>query len=256
MCLIAFSFNNHPKYKLVLAANRDEFYKRPTRNAQFWDEEDFPNILAGKDLEGNGTWMGVHKDGRWAALTNFRDPSSIKKDAPSRGELVIDYLSEERNATDYIREIRDKATAYNGFNLLLGGESGVYHFSNQNYTIQEISPGIHGVSNALLDTPWPKLEQAKSGLNNAINKTSFRAEELFQLLLNDKKADDQNLPKTGIPYKWEKAVSSIFIATDNYGTRCSTILLIDHKNNIEFVERSYQPGNPKAFEETRFVITS
>ncbi len=256
MCLIAFSFNDHPKYKLVLAANRDEFYKRPTRNAQFWNEEGLPNILAGKDLEGKGTWMGVHKDGRWAALTNFRDPSSIKKNAPSRGELVIDYLSEERNATDYIREIGDKASVYNGFNLLLGDALGVYHFSNQNYTIREISPGIHGVSNALLDTPWPKLEEAKKGLKDAMNKTSFQAEELFQLLLNDKKADDQNLPQTGIPYKWEKAVSSVFIATDNYGTRCSTILLIDRNNNIEFVERSYKPGNPEAFETVRFVINS
>lgn len=256
MCLIAFSFNDHPKYKLVLMANRDEFYKRPTRTAQFWDDEGFPNILAGKDLKGKGTWMGVHKDGRWAALTNFRDPSSIKKEAPSRGELVINYLSEKRNATDYIRDIGDKASVYNGFNLLLGDALGVYHFSNQNYTLQEISPGIHGVSNALLDTPWPKLEEARKGLNNTIHKSSFQAEELFQLLLNNKKAHDQNLPQTGIPYKWEKAVSSIFIKTDNYGTRCSTILLIDHDNNIEFVERSYKPGNPKAFETVSFVINS
>ena len=256
MCLIVFSSNNHPKYKLILAANRDEFYKRPTRTAQFWQDERYPNILAGKDLEAGGTWMGIHKDGRWGALTNFRDPSAIKNDAPSRGQLVTNYLTQKTSAPDYISEIGKDSSLYNGFNLLLGDKFGVYHFSNQNQAIQRIPPGIHGVSNALLDTPWPKLEQAKQSLSSTINKTLFQPEELFQLLLNNELADDEELPKTGIPYKWEKAVSSIFIATENYGTRCSTVLLIDYNNNIEFIERSYKTGDPTTFETVRFVINS
>jgi len=237
MCLIAFSYDDHPKYKLILAANRDAFYERPTRAAQFWNEK--PDILAGKDLKAGGTWMGIHKDGRWGALTNYRDPSIKKENPPSRGELVLNYLGNNHSAIDFIRSIKSKSNAYNGFNLLLGDSSGIYHFSNQAHEITKAKPGIHGISNALLDTPWPKLTVAKAGLKEIISKADFSREELFELLKNDAKAVDEELPDTGIPYEWEKTVSAIFIKSQNYGTRCSTILLIDYEGKVEFTERRF-----------------
>jgi len=250
MCLIAFSYDDHPKYKLILAANRDEFYERPTRAARFWSEK--PDILAGKDLKAGGTWMGIHKDGRWGALTNYRDPSIQKENPPSRGELVLNYLDEGHTAIDFIRSIELKSNAYNGFNLLLGDSSGIYHFSNQSEGITMAKPGIHGISNALLDTPWPKLTLAKSGLKEIISKPDFKREELFELLKNDAKAPDDKLPDTGIPYEWEKTVSAMFIKSQNYGTRCSTILLIDYDGEVEFTERRFIKNTGEALETNTF----
>ena len=226
MCLITFSYKNHPFYKLIVAANRDEFYQRPTRAAQFWTDEQLPDILAGKDLKANGTWMGVSKTGRWGALTNYRDPSNINENAPSRGDLVLDYLKSNSNERAYLKEIKENGKKYNGFNLLIGGKDSLYHFSNETNSIKEIEPGIHGVSNALLDTNWPKLDQAP----------------------------DEKLPSTGIPYEWEKAVSSIFIKTDNYGTLCSTLLLVDYEGNAEFTERRYNVENCKIIDENTFKL--
>lgn len=173
MCLITFSYKNHPFYKLIVAANRDEFYQRPTRAAQFWTDEQLPDILAGKDLKANGTWMGVSKTGRWGALTNYRDPSNINENAPSRGDLVLDYLKSDSNERAYLKEIKDNGKKYNGFNLLIGGKDSLYHFSNETNSIKEIEPGIHGVSNALLDTNWPKLDHAKKNWKELLQIVSL-----------------------------------------------------------------------------------
>lgn len=254
MCLITFSIDENPKYKVVLAANRDEFYNRPTRKAQFWNEEGHSNILAGKDLEAGGTWMGITKDGKWAALTNYRDPKNIKESAPSRGDLVLDYLKNNLSPTSYLEKITPTAKTYNGFNILLGNHSEVSHFSNKNEQVTTILPGVHGVSNALLDTSWPKLDTAKADLKSITQSENFNKEDLFQLLKNDAKADDQKLPDTGIPYEWEKAISSIFIKTENYGTLCSTILLIDHNGNAEFAERRYDAQSSRIIEENTFKL--
>ncbi|MEX0724415.1 MAG: NRDE family protein [Gracilimonas sp.] len=254
MCLITFAYKDHPKYNLILAGNRDEFYGRPTRKAQFWTEEDHPNILAGKDLEGGGTWLGVHKDGRWGALTNYRDPKIEKEDPPSRGELVLDYLSSGKSAMDYLQEVTQKADKYNGFNLLLWDTKGFYHYSNQNKRVTNISDGIHGISNALLDTPWPKLTSANRQLKTITDQNEIDKEQLFELLKDETKASEDELPVTGIPRDLEKAVSSIFIKTENYGSRCSTVLLIDKKGNVDFTERSYEPGTTKLRSEKHFQI--
>ncbi len=255
MCLIAFAYKTHPKYKLILAANRDEFYKRPTRPAQFWTKEGHSDILAGKDLEAGGTWMGVSKRGAWSALTNYRDFSDIKENPPSRGELVLNYLKDQNTPSIYLDRIRGNAKDYNGFNILLGDEDSLLHYSNHSDIITEIQPGIHGVSNALLDTPWMKLEQAKADLGKAIQKETIDMEDLFSLLKNDTTAPDSELPETGLPYELEKAVSSVFIKTENYGTRCSTVLLIDNKENCTFIERRYNPSTSEILQKSEFEFT-
>ncbi|HET8864920.1 MAG TPA: NRDE family protein [Gracilimonas sp.] len=242
MCLITFAYKHHPEYNLILAGNRDEFYERPARKAQFWTDEGYPDILAGKDLKGGGTWLGVNKDGRWGALTNFRDPKIQKEDPPSRGELVLDYLRLDYSAMDYLQEITKKADEYNGFNLLLWDSKGFYHYSNQNKRVTNITEGIHGISNALLDTPWPKVTLAKRRLEEVVDREEIDKEQLFKLLKDETKASEDELPVTGIPRHLEKAVSSVFIKTENYGSRCSTILLIDKEGKIDFAERQFEPG--------------
>tara|TARA_R110002124_G_scaffold134129_1_gene296760 strand:+ start:10714 stop:11496 length:783 start_codon:yes stop_codon:yes gene_type:complete len=255
MCLIVFSYKTHPTYKLILAANRDELYERPTRAAQFWNEEGFPDILAGKDLKANGTWMGISKSGKWGALTNYRDPKNIKENAPTRGRLVLDFLKSEVSGKEYVSEVKNEAKEYNGFNLLLGEKDKLLHYSNESDQITEVSPGVHGVSNALLDTSWPKIDQAKQELKKVTSSEKFDKEELFQILKNPEKAPDDKLPSTGIPYEWEKAISSIFIKTDNYGTLCSTLLLIDYDGNAAFTERRYDAESSEIVEENTFSFS-
>ncbi len=255
MCLITFAYNQHSKYRLILAANRDEFYDRPTRRAQFWDEDGNPEILAGKDLEAGGTWMGVSKTGKWAALTNYRDPNWKIENPPSRGELVLNYLKNGDTSLEYLETLQQHADRYIGYNILLGDSSGIIHFSNYDKSPTVIEAGLHGVSNALLDTPWPKLEMAKSSLKSHISSDAIDKEKLFSFLNDETQAPDDQLPKTGIPYKWEKAVSSLFIKTENYGTRCSSILLIDHEGNVEFTERRFIPRTHDILEENTYSIT-
>ena len=254
MCLIAFSYKDHPQYKLILAANRDEFYDRPARHAQFWEKEHFPEILAGKDLEAGGTWMGVRTTGRWAALTNYRNPSLVKNNPVSRGRLVLDFLKDEVPVDAYLNHIQQEKDLYNGYNLLLSDHNNLYHYSNVSDAITEIEPGIHGVSNALFDTSWPKLNQAKKDLEKVLSQKSPNTEQLFELLKNEHKPPVDQLPDTGIPLEWEKAVSSVFIKTETYGTRCSTLLLIDKENSATFIERRYNPETSSILEERTFKL--
>lgn len=243
MCLIAFAKNVHPSYPLVLIANRDEFYSRPTRPAQFWDHENIPHLLAGKDLDGGGTWMGVTKSGFWAALTNYRDPNWKRENPPTRGNIVLGYLKSEIEPKTYLNWLQDHANDYMGFNTLIAEGTEVYHYSNVNNVITTIGDGVHGVSNALLDTSWPKLERAKSALQKHLNNENIDKDVLFRILADPTTAIDDDLPETGIPYKWEKAVSSIFINTESYGTRCSSVLLIQKSGAIKFFERRFRPSS-------------
>jgi len=255
MCLIAFSYKTHPKYKLIVATNRDEFYKRPTRPAQFWIDEGQPQLLAGKDLKANGTWIGISKNGKWGALTNFRDLSNIHEDAPTRGTLVLDFLKSAEPANEYLQNLVGSTQDYNGFNLLIGDTDKLYHYSNESQQISEIEPGIHGVSNALLDTSWPKLDYAKRNLQHVLSGETFEKEDLFQILKNPEKAADDQLPSTGLSYELEKAISPVFIKTENYGTLCSTLLMIDYEGNAEFTERRYDSASSKVIEENSFQLS-
>lgn len=245
MCLIAFAYKVLPGYPLILLANRDEFYQRSTRRAQFWTEEGYPKILAGKDLEGGGTWMGITKKGKWAALTNYRDLSNRKTNPPSRGNIVLDFLKSDESASNYLNALQEKATEFNGFNLLLGTGDGVWHYNNVANAITSVPPGIHGLSNAFLDTPWPKLQIAKRKLGHAIHTSKIDSDTLFAILADDKEANEKELPQTGLPQEWEKAVSSIFIKTEQYGTRCSTLLFIKEDGQVNFKERIFSfPDKP------------
>ncbi|MEP0985996.1 NRDE family protein [Ekhidna sp.] len=239
MCLIAFAYKAHPKFKFILTANRDEFYDRPTAIAQWW--EDHPEILGGRDLQALGTWMAIHKNGRFAAVTNYRDIKNIKTDVRSRGDLPVNFLLSENLPSKYSSAIARDGDQYNGFNLLTLDEE-LTHVSNYDQGVNILEPGIYGLSNALLDTPWPKVQQAKSDLN-ALIKQSFRLEDLISILQNTEVAADDDLPETGLDYVREKALSAMCIRTPGYGTCCSTAITIDYEGQVSFMEKSYAVGD-------------
>lgn len=241
MCLILFAKNVHPEYGLIIAANRDEFYNRPTKEADFWAGE--KHILAGKDLEAGGTWMGISKRGRLSMLTNYRDLKNIKSDAPSRGQLVADFLINEDSPENYLLNVAQKGQNYNGFNLIVGQPDNLHYYGNYQQGVHKIQNGVHGLSNALLNTPWPKVEIGKEKLAFAVNKSSIDTEELFDLLRDDIKAPLDQLPDTGIGLEKEKMLSPMFIKSENYGSRCSTIILIKTTGEVHFSERTYDPVN-------------
>ena len=237
MCLITFAYNVHPSYRLILAANRDEYYERPASAADFW--KDHPPVLAGRDLKNGGTWLGVTKDGKFAAVTNYRDPVTLKSGAPSRGKLVSRYLTGNKHAADYLKKISSRVDKYNGFNLLSGDDNDLFIFSSRGEK-QKLKPGIYGLSNHLLDTTWPKVIRSKKMLKAALDKKGAALEEaLFSLLSDRRVPPDSKLPVTGIGLEWEKLLSPIFIESPIYGTRSSTILLIGKNRRVRFVEKVY-----------------
>lgn len=235
MCIILFAYKSHPQYKLILASNRDEFYKRPSLMAEYWKEN--PNILAGRDLEQNGTWLGISRLGRIAALTNFRDLSSIKKDAKSRGELVKSFLESNTPPKDYLKEVKDLSDNYNGFNLLVGDASGLYYYSKYNNEIINIESGIHGLSNHSLNTPWPKVVLGKKLLKETI-EDKFTHHKLFNILKNNFIPKDEELPDTKVGIELERLLSPIFIVSPQYGTRAMTAITIDYNNEVTFIEKA------------------
>lgn len=237
MCLILFAYKAHPSYSLILAANRDEFYQRPSAVADFW--EDAPLVLAGRDLQEGGTWLGIDRAGRFAAITNYRDPASLKNNAPSRGVLVRSYLCGNQSPDAYLEKISRQAQLYNGFNLIAGDRHELYAYSNRGAK-QKLKPGIYGLSNHLLNTPWPKVTRGKKMLTAALAVKGAELESaLFALLLDRKIPADDKLPDTGIGLEWERLLSSIFIASPVYGTRSSTILLIGKNGRVRFAEKVY-----------------
>ncbi len=238
MCLIFFALNNHPKYKLIVAANRDEFYARKTAPAHFW--EDHPNILGGRDLEASGTWMALNKKGKISLITNYRDPANINPNAPSRGQLVSDFLVNGDTPQEYLSQVSERASQYNGFNLLTGYVDELWYLSNYREGIHKLESGVHGLSNHLLDTPWPKVHRGKEKFSKAISNSAIEPDALFELLYDEQRAEDQSLPNTGIGLERERALSSMFIKTNGYGTRCSTVILVSHDNQVLFSERVYE----------------
>lgn len=246
-------------YPLIIAANRDEFYVRPTAPSTFW--ESHPHLLAGQDLEANGTWMGVTRNGKIAALTNVRDPRSISKNAVSRGELVANWLKQaptpkgysEQSA--YLARLEKTRHQYNGYNLLFGDVNALHVYNNVNNSTHSIDTGVYGLSNADIITPWPKVTQGVTALNDYVQQRStINDDDLFDILRHENKADDALLPDTGIGYEWEKALSSIFIQTDKYGTRTSTLLLVDKNNTLTWRERCFS-GKGEAIETRAFSFS-
>lgn len=241
MCLALFAFNAHPHYRLIFAANRDEFYDRPTAQANFWEND--PQILAGKDLKQGGTWLGVTREGRFAAVTNYRDPASNREDAQSRGLLVSQYLRSSDAPSDYLAKLQQRNGEYNGFNLIVGDNDDICYGSNRSREIRRLSAGVYGLSNHLLDTPWPKVERTKAALAGLIDaEEQGLVDGLFAVLANRSRPDDSQLPDTGVGIEWERMLSPAFITSPNYGTRSSTVLLLDRKGGATFIERSFGPG--------------
>jgi uncharacterized protein with NRDE domain len=250
MCLIVLAFETHPLYRLILAANRDEFFARPSASAGFW--EDDPRILAGRDLKDGGTWLGLTRGGRIAALTNYRDPGSEKRDAPSRGRLVKGFLQGKISVEEYHLFLSREGGSFNGFNLIFGDTRQLLWYSNRHESQQKLSPGIHGLSNHILDTPWPKVARSKNALAGIVEGGGeIPIESLFALLADRSLPPDEELPDTGVGIELERLLSPVFISSPTYGTRSSTIMLVDRENSITFVERTFN-GRPEEPVDTRW----
>ncbi|HVS25844.1 MAG TPA: NRDE family protein [Burkholderiales bacterium] len=256
MCLVLLAYKLSPDWPLLFVANRDEFYERSTAAAAFW--EDHPEVLGGRDLQKHGTWLGVTRSGRFAAVTNFRQGFALKKNAPSRGALVSNYLLGKEKPRDYLQRLQQHAAEYDGFNLIVGDIKEVYYYSNRGGKMQKLAPGLYGLSNHLLDTPWPKVERGKKQLIRFFSAPPpLSVEALFSILADRFVPEDIELPNTGIGLEWERRLSSAFTATAEYGTRSSTLLFIHSNNRVELIERSFKrAGVEGATVDHEFLIDS
>jgi uncharacterized protein with NRDE domain len=225
----------HSQYPCVVAANRDEFHARPAAAAGWWP--DHPGILAGRDLEAGGTWLGITRGGRFAALTNYRDSRQRRSDAPSRGALVTALLESGDSVAQSLAKLREVGADYNGFNVIFSDGLRLGIYESVPGAGRELGPGIYGLSNHLLDTPWPKVLKAKSRLEAALAGTDTAP--LLELLRDDRPAPDEQLPRTGVSLEWERLLSSAFVRANDYGTRCSTIIRIDDRRRAYFDEWSW-----------------
>ena len=231
MCLIVFAWKVLPTVPLVAAANRDEFYQRATAPAAPWPEH--PQVFAGRDLQAGGSWMGIThpkecgNGARFAAITNIRAPAEHRDDAPSRGQLVADYLAGCMSPQEYIDALRQQADRYNGFNLVIGDRDTLIWYSNRGDADprngQPLEPGVYGVSNALLDAPWPKVLKTKAQFASLLC-LGAPDDAFFEMLSDTTPAPDQRLPETGVPLEVERVLSSVKIESPGYGTRTSTVV--------------------------------
>ena len=252
MCLAFFAVGIHPTYKLVVATNRDEFYQRKTEDAHFW--ADHPTLVGGRDLEGGGTWMGMTRSGRISLLTNYRDPLHIDPQAPTRGALVSDYLIGTESPDAYLQHIAQHGKQYNGFNLVMGYPDQLWYYSNYKEGVDKLPPGFYGLSNHLLETPWPKVVRGKEKIKPLLLQQTLQPDELFTALYDEHRAPKDALPDTGLTIDREEALSSMFIKTGSYGTRCSTVVLVDHDNHVRYTERVYDLST-FAYRQNDFTFT-
>ena len=243
MCLLVLAWNAHPRYRLVIAANRDEYHERPTAALSHWPAPD--DILAGRDLRAGGTWLGIDRRRRFGIVTNFRDLVRAPAEAPTRGGLIPRYLAAAAGPGEYLAALERGAGAYGGFNLLLADGESLWYGSNRSTPFaRALSPGIHGLSNERLDTPWPKLLRVRRGFEQWLrNGGSAEGDGLFALLGDRATAsDDEGLPSTGLAPQWERILSAPFVLHPSYGTRCSTVLAIEPSGAFHMAERRFDPG--------------
>lgn len=265
MCLIAVGYETHPRFRLVVAANRDESFSRETDRAQFW--ESAPELLAGRDRKAGGTWLGLTRAGRFGAVTNYRDPAEFGREALSRGELLRECLLSDKAPADFFRSALDRISGYNGYNMLavdLGAPSaGLTYHTNSDPArpegrIEHLGPGYYGLSNELLDSPWPKLLRVREGLESIVNRELAPDETLTALLdlMDDRERfPDEQLPDTGIGIEYERLLSSVFIPGDRYGTRSTTVLTVDREGFVRFREKNWEPeGRPGEIRDFEFRI--
>lgn len=250
MCTILFSYRQHADFPLLLAANRDEFYARPTRAMQFWPES--PDLLAGMDLREGGTWLGISRSGRFAAITNFREREGLLKAPRSRGALVAGFLRTQQSPGEYLDSIGKGAQQYGGFNLIAGDASGLWYLSNRTSRAepQQLLPGLYGLSNHLLDTPWHKVTTGKQALDRLVQGNPTRS-GLLAIMADRRRAPQERLPRTGVSRRLEQMLSSRFIRSPFYGTRASTALMVGANGQVNVSEQSYarmgRPGKRSDF---------
>ncbi|SLM29566.1 conserved hypothetical protein [Desulfamplus magnetovallimortis] len=250
MCLIVFGYGVHKKYRLILSANRDEFFNRPTAPLNPWEDE--PEIIGGRDLKQKGTWMAFNKIGRLAALTNVRDPASMKLDARSRGDLVASFLLSDKNPLSYLEKVKSRMHNYNGFNLLVADLKDMFFISSTDQKIIKIKHGIHAISNRTLNTPWVKVKIVKKGLKKILENQTGKMENhddlesnLYSMMQNKTVAPDEELPDTGVGVELERQLSSIFISMPGYGTRSTSVVLWDFAGNQTFSEITWSANGRK-----------
>jgi uncharacterized protein with NRDE domain len=252
MCLLVFAWRVHPEYPLILAGNRDEFHGRPAAAAHWWKEPD--GILAGKDLQAGGSWLGLNRAGRFAVVTNYREPGVATSGKRSRGELVSGFLGSTASAADWMDRMGGQEDDYGGFNLVIGADEEAHYLTNRGDDRRNLKPGIYGLSNHRLDTPWPKVVAVREELARLIEHDRVDTNALIELLADRALAPDDELPHTGVPLDWERALSAAFIAGAEYGTRASTVVVMKPDGITEFVERRFGPGGDPAGE-SRFVVS-
>ena len=252
MCILFFAVKQHPKYPIIICANRDEFHQRPTQAMHWWPEKNDSNsLLAGKDLQAGGTWLGLNKQGRFGALTNFRQPQLFDKTKQSRGDLVLQALKNEDSVMTTL--LTDSSDNFNGFNLVFGQLDNLTCYDSTSQTQQPLSTGFHSLCNGALDDIWPKMALGQTQLTNTVKVLPLNIDKLFTLMANNEQAQAQHLPDTGISLDWEQLLSSIFIVSPDYGTRTTNIILQDNQGNITVYDRSYN-NNGKCIEEQKFSI--
>lgn len=239
MCLLFFSYRTTPGYRLVVAANRDEFLSRPTAPLAFLDKE--KTILAGRDLLGGGTWLGITAQLKFAAITNYREPALNRTNAPSRGEILMHYLTGKIDAAHYVHSLAESGGRYNGFNLILGDRKELYYYSNRSVGPQLLTPGFFGLSNNLLDVPWPKVVRGKELLRpNMVETDRIDPLQLLDSLADGQRPPDEQLPDTEVGFEWERLLSTIFIDGTDYGTRSSAVITVTDEGEIDFAEKTLQ----------------
>lgn len=249
MCLLVLAWRCHPRYRLVLAANRDEYHARPAAALADWD--DAPGIIGGRDLQANGAWLAVDRAGRVGVVTNFREFGRRRRSAPSRGGLIPAWLSSHRAPRDYFQSLETDAPGYAGFNLLLADAASLWYASNRaDVFARPLDPGIYGLSNEFLDTPWPKLVRVRSGFRSLLDSpvaddAGALATGLFGLLADREPAPPDSLPPGDLSPEWARKLSAPFVLDPAYGTRCSTVLTISDGGTLRITERRFDAdGNP------------
>lgn len=241
MCLLVFAWQSHPRYSLIFAGNRDEFHDRPAAAMQWWP--DAPVILAGRDLKAGGAWLGLSRNGRFGVVTNYRDLQRPLPGAPSRGELISQWLTSSETPLSFARGLENHALAYAGFNLLIADDDQMGYASNRAPEfVRALPAGVYGLSNHLLDTPWPKLARTRARFERIVSKADPALEQLEEILADRQPAADSELPSTGLPPERERLLSAPFIVDAQYGTRCTTVVLIEHRGSVLVRERRFDPG--------------
>ena len=241
MCLILVAHRAHPDYPLILAANRDEFFARPTLAAAPWLESNA--VVGGRDLEHGGSWLAVSASRRLAAVTNIRNGVRRKTGTRSRGLLVSEFILSDVDPASFLQNVHEEKESYDGFNLLVGAGGDLFHYANLSGDITAVAPGVHGLSNHLLDSPWPKVERGKAAMERLLRQPrEALTNGLFEVLGDKQAPPDEALPQTGVSLEWERVLATAFISADGYGTRASTVVLVDHAGGVTFVERNFAPG--------------